>query len=259
MKKLSFAIIAMFTAMFVLGCNGEGGKPDASTPTKTIERSFSVGQMVRVGTNLPDLPKWVFTTSGIEGEKGSKVFYVVGKADGTNPNEAETSARANALGSIAEAVKVTVVKQFGEAWESAGKATSGDYERVRQGLIATKSEATFSGARQMASFVDQVAEVMEVTEDGDEVKRLSRTVYMAYVKVGISYRQYERLANGFIDDAKKSQPYNKRQKRLMGKLERTLRGFDNKSDYRLENKPEDEFTKEARTAKEPVVVDITIK
>jgi hypothetical protein len=256
MNKTLIAILILILGIAFINCNGDSGRPDASTPQTKVERNFSVGQLVRVGKDIPDLPRWVYTTSGIEDFAGKKVFFTVGKADGTNPNEATTSARAAAYSNIAESVKVTVVKQFAEAWESYGKSSQGDFERVRQGLVATKCEETISGAREMSSFVDQVAEVKEVDEDGDTIKKLSPSFYMAYVKMGINYNDYEKLAKGFISDVKKSQPLNSRQKKLMKKAEKTLMSMDKKRDYNLENKPEDEFSEEAKTERAPVVIKI---
>ena len=247
MRNILILCILISVIVLTFACGGDSAKDENKSNVvvkQGLKIKYAEGMVVRIGDPIPQLPTWIEKLDSIETIDGEKWFCVISRADSVSDTMAEQAAKAAALGEIAEGVKVTVLKSFGEASEAYGSADAEQIEKVRKTMLATKAKVTLKDTRTISRFTDQVAKITRV--EGDKVE-VGKPYFLCYIKVGINYDMYKKIRDGYMNDAKKAIKPNPTQKRLLKDTEAALRSLD--------GKPNVEYTYEDEAKYDPQEAD----
>ncbi len=213
--------MTLLFSLFFFKCNGDGTRP---------ENHYIRGQKVLLVVDKAK-PSWTRREGGIGQIDGEKYVFFKGEADSKYRKVALESAKADAMQKSAQSIRLIIATQFAEAWQSLGVGKREDMERVREGLVVTKSFVRLRGLRLLSSYTEDLG-VVESVKDKRPI--FSHKETRAYVLYGMPYHIYIQIRDKQIRKTRKEVKPNTRQKYLIKKIQRALKIIDKKEGYQLD-------------------------
>jgi len=225
-KLLIISLFTLMLMMFSLQCNDTQPIPQPEPPPKHTGPLYNVGMWIPVGERSAT-PDWLDQEGGITDVGGTKYMWLKGEGDSVDRTVAMRTARGDAQSRLAESLKLIVNSQYAQAWDALGIGQDESVEKVKQGVIATKTTVTVSDFRVLETHKQQMAQLVKLPQGDPKASDLGKVNIWRYtVKMAIPYSEYKRLREELMSKVKEQAVANERQKALIDKADKALQDID---------------------------------
>jgi len=240
--KILLLTFLTFIMMYSLQCN-DPAPITQPEPPKQQGPLYNIGMWIPVGERVAT-PDWVDQEGGIIDVGGTKYMWFKGEGDSVDRTVSLRTARGDAQARLAETLKLVVNSQYAQAWDALGIGQDETVEKVKQGVIATKTNVTVSGFKLLESHKQQMAQLVKLPQGDIKASDLgNKNVWRYSVKMAIPYSEYTRLREELMSKVKEQAVANDRQKALLDKADKALQDID---------KDPKEINVKSTTARNPV-------